>query len=363
MQLIAIDSDSGQEKRFEFFDRIATFQLEQDRVSGPQAKTYNLRITYDGKNVIVTNCGLPNPVQLADLPLPHQVPVVWLAGQELRIAKWVLFWEVTHLDGVYFAPQTPLEQLSPWFFALLLLLLCVGGALILGLLLQRQRLMQPPVLLLPTSTTTSTATPIQQLFLSPVSLKEWMPTPTLVTDVNQLDLRPTVTPTPTATITGSLAGGQERVCKPMFIEPRNWSAPLDSQLDELGILIQPACVFPGRQYYHLLAVEWLDVQEAQGTHHVYVDVVDQHEQRIVTTPISITMSWETGSCIRELDSRPSEEYGANCPMYAAGPAYKVRVNGLPSDIVHNIGLGGPKELRELGLLTSFKLRFQLRTAN
>ena len=133
--------------------------------------------------------------------------------------------------------------------------------------------------------------------------------------------------------------------------PRN----LDARLGALGVTIQDANVAPGQPYWRVIEVLWHNEEEAEGRHAILLDVLDENGGRIVGQPVKY--SWSGGSAIQNVEDKPFPEYGSNFPMYAAGQSYNVSVEGLPSDVVHGLGLGTP-EKRAWTIHTEFLIKFQ-----
>lgn len=111
----------------------------------------------------------------------------------------------------------------------------------------------------------------------------------------------------------------------------------DSRLDQLGVHLTEASVAPGQQYWRLIEVRWEDEKQAGGRHHLYVEVRDENGARAVGQPV--TVSWSDGSWTGPTEDKTPPDYAWNYQMYAAGYAYSVKVEGLPSDSISGAGLG------------------------
>lgn len=135
---------------------------------------------------------------------------------------------------------------------------------------------------------------------------------------------------------------------------RSW----DSRLDQLSVRLVEAPVGPGEPYWRLIEARWADEEESGGKHHIYVDVLDENGNRMVGQPI--TVYWAEGSTTGVLEDKAPPDYGFNFQMYAAGYAYSVKVDGLPSDELKEVGMGSI-ELRYHGIHTSFYLVYQRAT--
>ena len=191
------------------------------------------------------------------------------------------------------------------------------------------------------------------------------PTPTLV---------PTSTPLPTATATPEPTATPPPTAAPFiqqFIPQEEAPTPepevavaaapsraWDPRLDRLGVRVDEAPVQPGQQYWKLIDARWADEKESGGKHHIYVEVLDESGNRIVGHPV--TVWWGDGSYSGGVEDKAPPDYGFNYQMYAAGYAYSVKVEGLPSDILVGAGMGDI-ERREWGIHTSFYLVYQKAT--
>jgi hypothetical protein len=132
----------------------------------------------------------------------------------------------------------------------------------------------------------------------------------------------------------------------------------DSRLDRLGVRVEEAAAGPGQQYWKLIDARWADEREAGGKHHIYVEVLDENGNRIVGHPV--TVWWGDGNYTGGVEDKAPPDYGFNYQMYAAGNAYNVKVEGLPSDTLMGAGMGD-LERRDWGIHTSFYLVYQKAT--
>ncbi|MCX6041194.1 MAG: cyclic nucleotide-binding domain-containing protein [Caldilinea sp.] len=130
---------------------------------------------------------------------------------------------------------------------------------------------------------------------------------------------------------------------------------LDSRLQGLGVTIEDAQVQPGQPYWRLVEVRWEDEQQAGGKHHIYVDVMDENGKRVQNQPV--TVFWGDGSHTAALEDKPAPDFGFNYQMYAAGYAYGVKVEGLPSDVLRGAGLGDLTK-RFHGIHVAYYLTYQ-----
>src|SRR5690606_21601294 len=112
----------------------------------------------------------------------------------------------------------------------------------------------------------------------------------------------------------------------------------DERLDRRFASLHPAVNDDGGPYWKLVRAEWLDERQAQGRHHVFVDVLDAQGQRIVGVPVRFW--WADGQDIKRTEAKPGEAYAVDFALYNPAPAYNVAIaDGKPSDAVHGLGLG------------------------
>lgn len=138
------------------------------------------------------------------------------------------------------------------------------------------------------------------------------------------------------------------------VAPRAW----DSRLTALGVQVEEANAAPGQQYWRLIEARWADEQQSGGKHHIYVEVLDENGNRIVGQPV--TVFWGDGSHTGGVEDKAAPDFGYNYMMYAAGNAYNVKVEGLPSEIVRGAGMGSIEQPK-YGIHTSFYLVYQRAT--
>lgn len=108
--------------------------------------------------------------------------------------------------------------------------------------------------------------------------------------------------------------------------------------------------------YHVTHVDWKNEQEANGLHHIFIDVIDQDGKRMPGE--KVTMTWPGGSSVGVVEEKPGEPFGANFPMNAALGSYSAFAGTDPenSDRVHGMGLGTP-EHPDVFAHTCFELVF------
>lgn len=132
----------------------------------------------------------------------------------------------------------------------------------------------------------------------------------------------------------------------------------DPRLDRLGVTLQEANVASGQQYWRLIDAHWADEAQSAGKHHIYVEALDENGNRVVGQPIMVT--WPEGALSGVTENKTPPDYAYNFQMYAAGYAYTVNVDGMPSDRLSGAGLGSIEQ-RTYGIHTSYYLTFQRTT--
>jgi hypothetical protein len=191
---------------------------------------------------------------------------------------------------------------------------------------------------LPTQTAIPTATPLPTHTPTPVPTATNTPPPPAFVQ----ELIPQAQPTP------------EPVAAVAAVAPRAW----DPRLDRLGVRVEDAPAAPGQQYWRLIEARWADEQQSGGKHHIYVEVLDESGNRIVGQPV--TVFWGDGSYTGGIEDKAAPDFGYNYMMYAAGNAYNVKVEGLPSEILRGAGMGSIEQPK-YGIHTSFYLVYQRAT--
>lgn len=174
---------------------------------------------------------------------------------------------------------------------------------------------QPAAVIPPTATFT------------PVPTQPIPPTPVIFTPTPW----PTNTPIPTALPIAPTATSTSTT-------RMNGQAVWDTRLDLLSVTMTLAQTQPGQLVYRLVAARYQDETEANGLHHVFVEVLDENGQRITGQPVAL--SWKDGKATMITENKPAPEYAANSPLYGAmtDGTYEVYVEGAPSDKISGIGL-------------------------
>jgi len=167
---------------------------------------------------------------------------------------------------------------------------------------------------------------------------------------------PTNTPVPTATQrpyvpVAAPEPTQEPEVQAAAVAPRAW----DGRLSQLGVRVDDASAAPGQEYWRVTEVRWEDEVEAAGRHHIYVEVLDENGKRIVNQPV--TVFWSDGSFTSSTEDKNPPDYSFNYQMYAAGNAYDVKVEGMPSETLRGAGMGDIVR-PNYGIHTAFYITFQ-----
>jgi hypothetical protein len=170
--------------------------------------------------------------------------------------------------------------------------------------------------------------------------------------VTERERQDVITATAAAATAATAAAAGPAPCREAPINDVNWDP-------EIAMWVQKACVRPGEQYWRLLEARWLDDEKFDGYHHLFVDVRDEEFNRI--SGANFVMSWPDGNCRRSIGQGMAEplDHGNHCTMTSPGGAYQVWVDGLPSEVVHGLGLGAVDSItRPADFMTSFYLVFQ-----
>ncbi len=344
-----------------------------DHVKRVGARRSGMELIRTGADITVTNYGVAQRIAIAGQPLTHGVRYAWLENQDLQIGDHLL---------LRWTPDLPLNlwgrgwQLA-WLLLLALLLLpFVAAAIALSGPSAAASTDQP----LPTAVATLSTTPLPAA--APTATPTSMPTSTPTATAPPLPAVPTYPPAvftqvPVApadsvavsaaqhaldlTATATAAAGATAVaaraapCVPAPPTQVNWDPAI-------SMWVEPACVRPGDQYWALVEAQWLSGEQYNGYHHVFVDVKDKDGHR--SPYATFVMSWPDGQCRVSIGQGTAEpiEHGNSCPMFSPAGSYDVRVEGLPSDVVHGLGLGGAHSATSpVDYMTSFFLLFQRMT--
>ncbi|NOZ29093.1 MAG: hypothetical protein GXP39_13735 [Chloroflexi bacterium] len=106
-----------------------------------------------------------------------------------------------------------------------------------------------------------------------------------------------------------------------------------------GVRVIQIDATPGEPLWRVVRVHHLTPEENGGRHHIFLDMLDEQEQRIMGAQVRVT--WEGGEQIVTID-KTDEEAGADFPMWK-WQVCAVEGVGLPSDRVENLHTGHPDE--------------------
>ena len=106
-----------------------------------------------------------------------------------------------------------------------------------------------------------------------------------------------------------------------------------------GVEIIPAAVEPGQAYWKVIRVHHLTPEENNGRHHIFLDAIDERDERLYGT--LFTILWDGGSDTVIIEKEPPEP-GANFPMWK-WQVCSVEGVGAPSDRVINLRTDHPDE--------------------
>lgn len=368
MRITILDLQSGDTDQFETESRHITVGSDsQNDLIQSDVAAFQLVIRDDSLNVTVTRLESGYPTFLTDTELRPGIPMVWLPEQELVIGEQIVLHQLQRVP-LAGAPRPPRLEVRRWIPPMVVMAVTI---LLFGLLLRVFTELRGAVLrtasipAAPTITATVTITPTQAPTLTARLLAVAVLSPLITT--TRVD-RPTPIPTPSITATHSVTGvgvaalvTEKSRCTPEWVPNRAWFTPT------LGIDFQPADIIVGQEFWQLARVEYVTDTIAAGRHNIYVDVRDEEgKQRL--TDINVIVSWAGGQCIRETKDisnrhdEPWSDYGANCPMMAAGYVYSVSIDKGPSDRLLGLGLGSP-QYRELPILVSYLLEFRRKKSN
>ncbi len=124
----------------------------------------------------------------------------------------------------------------------------------------------------------------------------------------------------------------------------------DWRLDALGVVVEPADVTLGQEYWKLVRAVYQAPDESGGNHHIYYTVLDEHGQ-----PLANQKVWQ-GWPNDKIDAATDGQGKTDIPLWTSyAPdrgeygSYSAWVDGLPSDRV--IGMGLPLKRHVSFLLT------------
>jgi murein DD-endopeptidase MepM/ murein hydrolase activator NlpD len=91
--------------------------------------------------------------------------------------------------------------------------------------------------------------------------------------------------------------------------------------------------------WRVTKVHWMDKEESQGCHHIYLETLDEKGERLAG--IQFAIWWSSGLDNKTVSqANPGESYSANFPMSPSRNDFSVRVAGPEiSEVVTGIGMG------------------------
>ena len=136
------------------------------------------------------------------------------------------------------------------------------------------------------------------------------------------------------------------------VHPAPTVAVVDPRLAKMGVTVVPAPTRSGQTHFVVKKLAYQDENESGGSHHIYVEVLDEEGRRL--TNQSVAIRWQDSQVdLVTSNDKPVTEYAANFAMYGALGAYSAQVAG-GSDKV--IGMGLPGRLHVNYLITFQRVR-------
>ena len=135
---------------------------------------------------------------------------------------------------------------------------------------------------------------------------------------------------------------------------------IDEELKERGVKVNPTNATG--DVWKLVDAKWLDENESQGKHHIYVELLDENGQRV--TGQKLKVRWPTGESTITSEAKPGEPFAANFPLSPSRNEFSIKIDGANSDEVTGIGMGAntPSGFNP-GIHTSTALTFQKQKNN
>lgn len=136
----------------------------------------------------------------------------------------------------------------------------------------------------------------------------------------------------------------------------NTSLVWDPRLTQRGALLIRVTPTPGQGFWRLIRGDWLDADESEGRHHIFVDMLNINGER--QTGVPLTVGWPEGDTALTTEAKPGEPYAANFAMFSIAPAYSVSPNdGNAADLIDGLGMGSIEE-PHLAVHTSYQFTWQ-----
>lgn len=113
---------------------------------------------------------------------------------------------------------------------------------------------------------------------------------------------------------------------------------IDPRAIQRGVSLVEVAPKPGQIVWRVKSIRWLNEQESQGRHHIYVDTLDEQGRRMAGVPLRVM--WPTGNTNIVSEAKPGEPYSANYPMSPSRNEFSLTIaDGTPAEMVRGIGMG------------------------
>jgi murein DD-endopeptidase MepM/ murein hydrolase activator NlpD len=113
----------------------------------------------------------------------------------------------------------------------------------------------------------------------------------------------------------------------------------DPALIARGVEISTPSLADNEKYWFADHLEWLDLQESGGRHHIYGNVYNESGQELFG--VRLKVSWPTGDTLIETKKDPVSPYAYNYPMSRSLNEFRIEILGgtTKSELVSGIGMG------------------------
>jgi hypothetical protein len=128
----------------------------------------------------------------------------------------------------------------------------------------------------------------------------------------------------------------------------NANGAVSNNAEAYAVRVELADVSLGDTYWRVIGVHHLTPEENQGNHHVYVEALDEHGQRVPDMGVRLRWGWEGQRPDQQITptpfDKPANEPAANLPVFSGQKIWiEVMGHGLPSDKVVNLHTDHPDE--------------------
>jgi hypothetical protein len=124
-------------------------------------------------------------------------------------------------------------------------------------------------------------------------------------------------------------------------------AVVDPRLAALGVVVRPAPAGGPGTYFRVKKLAYQDENESEGSHHMYVEVVDELGLRLTGQQVQVRWDGNQATLVTSYE-KPVTEYATNFAMYGPIGSYSVRVGGISDEV---LGMGLPGRLHVNFLIT------------